>query len=249
MKVAIPLIALLASGEQFSVAQEPAVEVLRQPVKSSNSSLYPSWRIPDITHAALGLHPKEAFQPTTLDKADLKKLCHMHDHEVSSNVWEAAFFTAEQDATMALANRLKGKTKQQIQKMLGKTCFVGIVPSFMKNTRDADQQWTYFVGGNKFPLVLLFRNSECIETQTPNDLDFSSNDIWGTSMIVGEVGMTYAQIRRLNGPPETEYFQPGDTTHKHCPIRIFYDFGKTHGVCFSFEKGRCVERFSGIFCH
>lgn len=213
------------------------------------TSLYPSWQIPDITHPVLGLHPKEKFDPNKVEKLDLKKLCHMRTQDVPLIVWEAAFFTSEQDATMALANGLKSKSKRQIEKMLGKTCFISSVPAFLNNTHDADQQWTYFVGGTKLPLVILFKQSVCIETQLPNDLEFSRNDSWGTSMISGDVGMTYAQIKRLNGLPDFEKYEPYDEAHKHCPIYVFYYFGNSHSVNFSFERGKCVERSTGVIFH
>lgn len=166
--------------------------------------------------------------------------------------WEKAFGQAEVDAAWLLSEKFRGYPKTAILEILGTPDMSGKIPPVVKNTGTAQEQLTYFVGGEKECVMFLFSDPNRAQSRFLGwDESFEISNWITNNVAKNAVGKTYEQIVKENGiagyvsgrafevPPES----------KNNTFTTSFIFGDTAAVDLEFRHGVCTKASTGAIFH
>ncbi len=157
---------------------------------------------------------------TNLDDAAFRKMINLPIPDGTRDIWARAFGQVEMDAAAQLCTRLKGLSKDAVEKLLGPPAFTTPSPLCFKKQHDEthrlyliyggseesfeamDDNWLYFFGGRPMLVRPMFRDGVCIDaTASTYDCDYLYNSWRGAQLEHFAVGKTVPEIVKFEDEP------------------------------------------------
>lgn len=209
-----------------------------------------------LQHPTLKISSYDLPTQATLDKTDLKRLCHMMDKFENGppdlGEWRTAFEKIEEESARLLANRCRGQRESRILEMLGPPAFKGLIPAKISNNRTDRLGWFYHVGATDAGLFVFLDQGRCVDAVCASFSEIGSfeSDL-ADKMVASCKGRTRDEIKAVYGLPERTKGLPGQEGMKPDPdnCRVSYDIGLGEGVSLDYSNGICIKTVGYAIVH
>ncbi|MBP7578875.1 MAG: hypothetical protein KA794_19330 [Candidatus Obscuribacter sp.] len=213
-------------------------------VRNLNDSDNLSPRELSLVHPILKVKAHTLPQPKDLRAIDFRRFRHFESPELFDTFYRC-FDRCEYVAVEHFCSIVKGKTKQEVEKWLGKPDWCCDDVACWSKLKPGQNRQIYCFGIAEIPVKLIFDRGKCVDASICGDLEFSDYESWQLHRIVKtSIGQPLAVVLRKNGQPDrmTEADNPSKNLTRHqSNEEIYYSTSKTLGIVLTIQNGYCVQ--------
>ena len=213
-------------------------------VRNLNDSDNLSPRELSLVHPILKVKAHTLPQPKDLRAIDFRRFRHFESPELFDTFYRC-FDRCEYVAVEHFCSIVKGKTKQEVEKWLGKPYWCCDDVACWSKLKPGQNRQIYCFGIAEIPVKLIFDRGKCVDASICGDLEFSDYESWQLHRIVKtSIGQPLAVVLRKNGQPDrmTEADNPSKNLTRHqSNEEIYYSTSKTLGIVLTIQNGYCVQ--------
>lgn len=197
-----------------------------------------------LVHPILKVKAHTLPQPKELEAVDFRRFRHFESPELFDTFYRC-FDKCEYVAVEHFCSIVKGKTKQEVEKWLGKPDWYCDDVACWSKLKPGQNREIYCFGIAEIPVKLIFDNGKCVDACICGDAEFSNYESWLRHRIVKtSIGQPLAVVLSKNGQPdgmhEINNFEKELTRHQSNE-EIYFSTSKSTGIALFMQNGYCVQ--------